>query len=114
MQGNVTIKFNVKSKTNLIQFNVKDLIIDVTSVGVRDMVNGTSINVTKQSSNANDQMYMLELEEPLLEELQYQIELSFEGTLNDYMYGFYRSQYVVSGEKRYFYKHVLYITLGNK
>ncbi|XP_022904718.1 aminopeptidase N-like isoform X2 [Onthophagus taurus] len=96
-KGNVTITLKIAEKTNTIRLNALDLKIDSKSTKVFASNNETNmkqIKINKQIEDKSDQAYTIYLDEHLNENEEYKLFIKFEGFLNDYMVGFYKSSYI--------------------
>uniref|UniRef100_A0A0C9QQX2 Aminopeptidase n=1 Tax=Wollemia nobilis TaxID=56998 RepID=A0A0C9QQX2_9CONI len=97
--GKLVVTLDVVEDTKYLVLNAADLVIKDSSIWLR----GKNSREVKFPSNigidADDEILVLEFEEvlPLGEAM---LGIEFQGTLNDQMKGFYRSTYMINGEKR--------------
>ncbi|XP_025830686.1 puromycin-sensitive aminopeptidase-like protein isoform X1 [Agrilus planipennis] len=97
--GAVQINVNVTESTNKIELNINDIEINQHSVAVKRVSDDKSVKVSDQKYDNESQKYIISLAESLKEGDQYQIAITYNGKLNDYMQGFYRSSYIDSNTK---------------
>nr|CAD7453868.1 unnamed protein product [Timema tahoe] len=103
--GNVTITVNVTEVTNSVRLHANRL--DIGSWGITSKVateRPVSVEgapVTDNSTTADLHFLTLNLSRNLTLGQQYDISFNFTGTLEDDMYGFYRSSYTVDDEVRW-------------
>ncbi|KAH9297885.1 hypothetical protein KI387_029567 [Taxus chinensis] len=97
--GKLAVTLDVVDKTKYLVLNAADLVIKDKSVSLR----GTASTEVKFPSNvgldAEDEILVIEFDEALPQG-EAILAIEFQGTLNDQMKGFYRSTYVIDGEKR--------------
>lgn len=91
--GAVTITLHVAESTNKIVLNSYQLEIDSESLKVINSADSKQIKVTNQEYNTDEQKYTITLEEYLQQHQQYELQIKFNGVINDKMQGFYKSQY---------------------
>lgn len=100
--GNVTIAVEVKAKTSNMTLHVDELDVDVSSVQVLQVVDGTLRDLVVEDVGNDTKMnfFFIYLREELQEGARCEIRMKFYGVLNDILQGFYRSSYEVNKEKR--------------
>ncbi|XP_068202064.1 aminopeptidase N-like [Palaemon carinicauda] len=90
--GRVVIDIKVMSKTSNITIHMADIITFNDTIKV--MQNGNEVAITKHTYDPIREFYVGYLEKEISAGETIQLEMSFEGYLNDQMRGFYRSSYV--------------------
>lgn len=104
-KGNVSVLVNVTAATDHITLHADELDIDEDSVEVLK-VNHTSeategnVAVDKITNDTTRNFLIIFVNETLHGGELYTINIQFTGILNDLLHGFYRSSYIVNGEKR--------------
>lgn len=83
---------NIKTKTDQIIFNVKDIEINKESVKVRSVKSDDLLSISSQDYMPGER-YKIVLNDPLDKNIMYTLELMYVGRLNNHLQGFYRSQY---------------------
>eukprot|EP00253_Pinus_taeda_P000536 PITA_00536 len=97
--GKLAVTLNVIQDTKYLVLNAADLVIANNSVHLRSSASSKVINPSNVSVDAEDEILVLEFDETLPHD-ETVLDIEFQGTLNDQMKGFYRSAYVINGEKR--------------
>nr|CAD7410180.1 unnamed protein product [Timema cristinae] len=116
--GNVTITVNVTEVTNSVRLHANRL--DIGSWGITNKVvtelpvSVIGAPVTDNSTTTDLHFLTLNLSRNLTLGQQYDISFNFTGTLEDDMYGFYRSSYTVDDEVRAMVKKLsIFFTMAN-
>lgn len=97
--GNVSIDVDVVSPTKHLVLNAADLTVDSGSVSFKLRSSSQELRAVGVGLIEEDEILVLEFAEDLPIGIG-ALSLSFQGTLNDLMKGFYRSVYEINGEKR--------------
>ncbi|GAB4854485.1 AP-1 complex subunit mu-1-Iike [Ancistrocladus abbreviatus] len=97
--GAVSIDIDVVSPTKFIVLNAAELNIDSNSVSFTPKSNSKELKTVGIGLIEEDEILVLEFPEELPGGIGV-LQISFEGTLNDKMEGFYRSVYEINGEKK--------------
>ncbi|XP_047317698.1 aminopeptidase M1 [Impatiens glandulifera] len=97
--GSVHISVDIVADTNLIVLNAADLLIHTNSVSFKDHSGSKVLQAVEVELFAEDEIAVVEFPESLSRGVGV-LTMSFEGTLNDKMKGFYRSVYQHEGEKK--------------
>lgn len=92
-KGSAKIHVNVTESCKNITMHSKALKIDKDRLSVRLMRDGGKVEVRSQSFVEEKQFFIIELEEELKSGEMYEINMEFEGMLNDDLEGFYKSSY---------------------
>lgn len=98
--GEVEIKIMIIEDCKNITLHSVSLKIHQNLTRVYDMKTNISIPIKKQYFVDEKQFLILELNGKLEKGKEYLIKMKFEGILNDYLQGFYRSSYTVGNETR--------------
>lgn len=107
--GDVRIIVNITEMTNNITLHVVALKIKNSDVTVKILNNYRNVsavnvsdiqNITKQYFVYASQFYVIEFDKLLIVNSSYEISITFNGVLNDYLQGFYRSSYRMGNETR--------------
>ena len=100
----VQIFFNVTEETKNISLHAVDMKIDEGETNVSEYIFTTNrsrnIKIIDQFNDTARQFHVIRLGEPLKAGKQYLLAMKFQGYLNDYLQGFYRSSYTVGNETR--------------
>lgn len=100
--GEVTIAVDVREDCNNITLHAAALTIhEVRVYRVAPDETLEDIKISRKSVDALRQFFIIETSEILHKSESLQIYIRYEGVLNDYLQGFYRSSYNVGKEKRY-------------
>ncbi|XP_074286874.1 aminopeptidase M1-like [Silene latifolia] len=97
--GVVSITIDVVSTTNFLVLNVADLNIDYSSLSFHPQSSSQGLRPAEVELIAEDEVFVIDFGKELPIGVGV-LRISFQGTLNDGMKGFYRSVYEVNGEKR--------------
>ncbi|XP_057851745.1 aminopeptidase M1 [Cryptomeria japonica] len=97
--GKLTITLDVVEETKYLVLNSADLVIKDKSVWLRGKDTTKVLVPSNVGLDAEDEILVLEFEEALPRGKAI-LGIEFQGTLNDQMKGFYRSTYLINGEKR--------------
>ncbi|KAH9623370.1 hypothetical protein KSS87_015921 [Heliosperma pusillum] len=99
--GVVSINIDVVSPTNYLVFNAADLHIDSSSLSFHPQSNSNSqgLRPAEVEFIAEDEVFVIDFGKELPIGVGV-LRISYHGTLNDRMKGFFRSVYEVNGEKR--------------
>ncbi|KAI3514989.1 hypothetical protein L1887_13737 [Cichorium endivia] len=97
--GAVEISIDIVTDTKFIVLNAADLSIDTKSVRFQAKGGATGFEALEVELFEDDEIVVMEFAEILPLGLAV-LHISFEGTLNDQMKGFYRSSYEHNGEKK--------------
>ncbi|XP_023733953.1 aminopeptidase M1 [Lactuca sativa] len=97
--GTVEISIDIVADTKFIVLNAADLSVDSKSVRFQSKSESKGLEPLQVEFFEDDEILVLEFGETLALGLAV-LHLSFEGTLNDQMKGFYRSSYEHNGEKK--------------
>ncbi|KAK6437018.1 hypothetical protein LTR95_006793 [Oleoguttula sp. CCFEE 5521] len=92
-QGTVIIDLKVKNATQSITLNTHELNIHSATVSLESGKTASTIKASKISHDKKNQRCTLSLDQELPQTEKAVLEISFEGTMNSSMAGFYRSKY---------------------
>lgn len=91
--GIVTITLDTLNDVDKIVLNAVDIIVDETSIKVRQLNTTNFIPISDQNYNNISEIFTIHLKEKLIKGNQYDLDIKFTSHLRDKMQGFYRSNY---------------------
>lgn len=93
--GKVEVEFNVEEATKKVTFHIDDITIIEKTIEIYDKTKpNVLLKFVKTTPDTDKQFYTIELEEQLAKGSSYILRLSYNGNLNDKLFGFYRSSYI--------------------
>ena len=100
--GQVTVTLRADAAGDNVTLHVSQLLVSQDSVSVTDVSVHTPVPVVRLVHDVEREFLVVALAEPVVAGHNYSVTVSFTGTLNDKLAGFYRSSYRTSkGEKRW-------------
>ncbi|XP_033167366.1 aminopeptidase N isoform X1 [Drosophila mauritiana] len=104
--GSVQIRIRVLEDCYNITMHAEELNISRSDASVHRVLNngepeGDGLRIHKQYLVGAKQFFVIELYDKLLKDVEYVVHLRFDGIIQDYLQGFYRSSYEVHNETRW-------------